>query len=160
MRTKVTKWSGIHDKIIVSVVLLFLLLLLLIIIIIIVIITLQSQLPTWKLLFYSTHRFTWTWRLRGLGFWHCLQMMQPLLHTADHCSDVSLNSVLKTTLRYDPSFRTLSTRSSFVILTTRRTQSGRWSTFGKRVWFTESHLVSIISFLLLVLFTEFIVDIK
>jgi len=34
-------------------------------------------------------------------------MMQPLLHTADQCSDVSLNSVLKTALRYDPSFRTL-----------------------------------------------------
>lgn len=33
--------------------------------------------------------------------------MQPLLHTADHCSDVSLNSVLKTALRYDLSFRAL-----------------------------------------------------
>ena len=32
--------------------------------------------------------------------------------------------------------------------------------FGKRMWFTESHIVSIISFLLLVLFTQFILDTK
>jgi len=51
------------------------------------------------------------------------------------------------------------TRSSFVTLLSRRAQSGRWSSFEKRVWFTESHIVLIISFLL-VLFTHFIVDIK
>jgi hypothetical protein len=50
-------------------------------------------------------------------------------------------------------------RSPSVTLLSRRAQSGRWSSFGKRVWFTESHKVSIISFLL-VLFTQFIPDIK
>jgi hypothetical protein len=51
----------------------------------------------------------------------------------------------------------VSTRSPFVTLLSRRAQSGRRSSFGKRVWFTESHLVLIISFLL-VLFTHFIFD--
>jgi len=51
-----------------------------------------------------------------------------------------------------------STRSSFVTLLSRRTHSGRWSSFGKRVWFTESHIVLIISFVLIILFTQFIVD--
>ena len=41
-----------------------------------------------------------------------------------------------------------------------RAQSGRWSSFGKRMWFTEWHIVLVISFLLLVLFTHFILDIK
>jgi len=39
-----------------------------------------------------------------------------------------------------------------------RAQSAGCSSFGKRVWFTESHIVSIISFLIVVLFTQFIVD--
>ena len=52
------------------------------------------------------------------------------------------------------------TRSPFVTLLPRRAQYGRWSSFGKRVWFTESHLVLIISFLFAVLFTQFILDIK
>jgi len=51
-------------------------------------------------------------------------------------------------------------RSSFVTLFSRRAQYGRWSSFGKWVWFTESHIVLIISFLLVVLFTQFILDIK
>ena len=53
-------------------------------------------------------------------------------------------------------------RSPFVSLLSRRSQSGRWSSFGKRVWFTESHIILIISFffLLIVLFTQFILDIK
>jgi len=50
-----------------------------------------------------------------------------------------------------------STQPSFVTLLSRRAQSGRLSSFGKRVWFTESHIVLIISFLL-VLFTQFTVD--
>jgi len=50
-----------------------------------------------------------------------------------------------------------STRLPFVNLLSRRAQSDRSSSFGKRVWFTESHIVLIISFLL-VLFTQFIVD--
>jgi len=29
---------------------------------------------------------------------------------------------------------------------------------GKRVWFTESHIILIISFLIVILFTQFIVD--
>jgi len=43
----------------------------------------------------------------------------------------------------------LSTRSPCVNSLSRRAQSGRWSSFGKRVWFTESHTVLIISFYLL-----------
>ena len=46
-----------------------------------------------------------------------------------------------------------STLSPCLTLLSRRVQS-----FGKRVWFTESHIVLIISFLLVVLFTQFIVD--
>jgi len=39
-----------------------------------------------------------------------------------------------------------SARSPFVTLLSRRAQSGRWSSFGKRVWFNESHILLIISF--------------
>ena len=39
--------------------------------------------------------------------------------------------------------------SPFVTLLSRRAQFGRWPSFGKRVWFTESHIVLIISFYLL-----------
>ena len=39
-----------------------------------------------------------------------------------------------------------STRPPFLTLLSRRARSCRWSYFGKRVWFTESHLVLIISF--------------
>jgi len=53
-----------------------------------------------------------------------------------------------------------STWSPFLTLLSRRAQSGRWSSFGKLVWFTESHIVLIISFLLAVLFTQLIVGIK
>jgi hypothetical protein len=53
-----------------------------------------------------------------------------------------------------------STRSPFFTWLSRRAQSGRWSSFGKRVWFTESNIVFGISFLLVVLFTHFILDIK
>ena len=38
------------------------------------------------------------------------------------------------------------TRSPFVTLLSRSAQSGRWSSFGKRVWFTESRRILIISF--------------
>ena len=48
--------------------------------------------------------------------------------------------------------------SPFVTLLSRRSQFDRWSSFGKRVWFTESQIVLIIYFLLVVLFTQFIVD--
>ena len=57
------------------------------------------------------------------------------------------------------SFSTQSTQSPFVTLLSRRAQSGRWPSFGKRVWFTESHIVLIIYFLL-VLFTQFTLDVK
>ena len=40
-----------------------------------------------------------------------------------------------------------STRSPFVTLLSWRTQSGTWSSFRKRLWFTESHTVLFISFL-------------
>jgi len=42
-----------------------------------------------------------------------------------------------------------STRPPFLSLLSRRAQYGRCFSFGKRVWFTESHMV---------LFTQFIVD--
>ena len=45
-----------------------------------------------------------------------------------------------------------STRSPFLNLLSRLAQSGRWSSFGKRVWFTESHIFLIISFYLFYLF--------
>ena len=53
-----------------------------------------------------------------------------------------------------------STRSAFVTSLFRRAQSGRWSSFGKRVWFTESHLVFSYYPFTYVLFTQFILDIK
>jgi len=50
-----------------------------------------------------------------------------------------------------------STRSPLLPYLSRHTQSGRWSSFGKRVWFTESHITLVISFCL---FTSFILDTK
>ena len=51
-----------------------------------------------------------------------------------------------------------STQSPFVTLLSRCAQSDKWSSFRKRVLFTESRIVLVISFLLVVLFTQFIVD--
>ena len=48
-----------------------------------------------------------------------------------------------------------STRSPFVPLLSRHAQSGRWSSFGKRVWFTEPHLVLVIFFFNYVLYVFF-----
>ena len=42
--------------------------------------------------------------------------------------------------------RRSSARSPFLTLLSRRSHSGRWFSFGKRVWFIESHIVLIISF--------------
>jgi len=50
-----------------------------------------------------------------------------------------------------------STRSPLLPCLSRRTQSGMRSSFGKRVWFTESHIVLVISFCL---FTSYILDTK
>ena len=50
--------------------------------------------------------------------------------------------------------------SPFVTLLSRRDQSGGRSSFGKRVWFTESRIILIISFLLVILFNQFILHIK
>ena len=46
-------------------------------------------------------------------------------------------------------FYTRSTRSLFLTWLSRRVRSIRWSSFGKRVWFTESHIVLVISFFFL-----------
>ena len=48
----------------------------------------------------------------------------------------------------------LKIRSSFLTWLSRRAQSGRWSSFGKRMWFTESNIVLVIFclFYLLILF--------
>ena len=54
--------------------------------------------------------------------------------------------------------KVFSTRSPVVTFFSRHAQSGRWSSFRKRVWFIESQIILIISFLLVVLFTQFIVD--
>ena len=51
----------------------------------------------------------------------------------------------------------VSTRSPFATLLSRRAQFGRWSSFGKRVWFTKSHIVLVTVFSL-VLFAQFIVN--
>jgi len=49
-----------------------------------------------------------------------------------------------------------STRSPFVTLVSQCAQSGRWSSFGKRVWFTESHIVLLLSFYLLLYLLNFL----
>jgi len=72
----------------------------------------------------------------------------------DHC----LMKTEFTGPRSDRGWETCSTQSPFVTLLSPRAQSGRWFSFGKRLWFTESHLILIISILLVVLFTRFIVD--
>jgi len=86
-------------------------------------------------------------------FTKCLSRSQKrkLQNCANFFSPLLQSKRTKRTLFY--------TRSPFVTLLSRRAQSGRWSSFGKRVWFTESHIVLIISFLL-VLFTHCILDIK
>ena len=53
-----------------------------------------------------------------------------------------------------------STRPPFVTLLPQRARSGRWSSFRKRVWVTESRLVLWFSFSLVALFTQFIPDKK
>ena len=53
-----------------------------------------------------------------------------------------------------------STRSPFLTSLSRRPQFGRWPSFGKRMWFTESRIVLANSFSLFVLFTRFILAIK
>jgi hypothetical protein len=50
-----------------------------------------------------------------------------------------------------------STRSPLLPCLSRHTQSGRRSSFGKRVWFTESHIILVF---FLVLFTNVILNIK
>jgi len=52
-----------------------------------------------------------------------------------------------------------STRSPYLTWLSPLAQSGRWSSFGKWAWVTESHSVSYF-FLLVVLFTQFILGIK
>ena len=53
---------------------------------------------------------------------------------------------------------TSSTRPPFVTLLSRRVQSGRCSSFGKRVWFTESYIVIVFSrmFYLFILFLIYV----
>ena len=51
-----------------------------------------------------------------------------------------------------------STRSPFLTWLSRRAQSGRRSFFVKRAWFTELNIVLVIYVLLVVLFTQYILD--
>ena len=56
------------------------------------------------------------------------------------------------------SMRSFSTQSPFITLMSWRAQYGRWSSFGRRVWFTESHLVLIVVFsLMFYLFILFLI---
>jgi len=50
-------------------------------------------------------------------------------------------------------------RSPFLPCLSRPTHSGRWSSFGKRVWFTESHTV-LVNYFVLVLFTQLLLIYK
>jgi len=91
---------------------------------------------------------TWQSLLKKLCF-----IPQLCLLTCNYSSPVSLPVITlvllggyvcsQMTLRTP---NTAPTRSPFVTLLSRRAQSGRWSSFGKRVWFTESHIVLISSF--------------
>jgi hypothetical protein len=54
----------------------------------------------------------------------------------------------------------LSTQSPFLPCMSWCAQYVRWTSFGRRVWFTESHIVLVIFSLLVVLFILFILDIK
>ena len=53
-----------------------------------------------------------------------------------------------------------STRSPFLTWFSRLAQSGRWSSFRKWVWFSESNIVLVIYLLHVVLFAQYILDIK
>jgi len=53
--------------------------------------------------------------------------------------------------------RTQSTRSPILTWLSRLAQSGRWSSFGKRVWFTESNIDLIIYFYLFYLVNLFLI---
>jgi len=65
------------------------------------------------------------------------------------CKNAGRNSNYATVASIHIYYNSLcSTLSPIVTLLCRRAQSGRWSSFGKRVWFTESHIVLIIVFLL------------
>jgi len=63
-------------------------------------------------------------------------------HNCWHCC---LNKLLRKS-------RTYCTRSPFLNLLSRHAQSGRWSSLGKRVWFTESAICLYLFFYLLNLF--------
>ena len=52
-----------------------------------------------------------------------------------------------------------STRSPFLSFLSQRAQSGRRTSFGRWMWFTESHIVLVI-FLLIILLLHFILDIN
>jgi hypothetical protein len=54
-------------------------------------------------------------------------------------------------------FTVWSTRSPFLTWLSQRAESGRCSSFGKRVWFTESNIVLIISFYLFYLLNLFLI---
>ena len=75
-----------------------------------------------------------------------------LLDTFHHCQEISVVFVMLVYLAIWYSY--------YTDWATWPTQFCRWSSFGKRVWFTESHIVLIILFVLVVFFTQFILDIK
>jgi hypothetical protein len=66
-------------------------------------------------------------------------------------------TILKRNKICTPSVTTISTRSPLLPCLSRHTQSGKWSSFGKRVWFTETHIILVISFYL---FTRYILHTK
>jgi hypothetical protein len=71
---------------------------------------------------------------------------------------VGISIYLKSVLRHKFLILvTYYTRSPFVSLLSRRAQYGRWSSFGKRVWFTESHIILIVFSLMFYLFIIFLI---
>ena len=68
-----------------------------------------------------------------------------------HCGRLTYFSKMKTEVGG-------SAHSPFITLLPRHSQFGSDSLSGNGVWFTKSHIVLIISFLRVVLFTQLIVD--
>jgi len=76
-----------------------------------------------------------------------------LLYTRERICSLLLVSSYLDNVRYF-------TRSPVLSCLSRRAQSGRRTSFGRRAWFIESHMVLVIFFLLVDLFMHFILDIK
>jgi hypothetical protein len=75
-------------------------------------------------------------------------------HTGIGCTKVNTNDstldpLSPTKQKEELKKQEYSTQSPFLPCLPRRAQSGKWTSFGKRVWFTESHRVLVFSFSLI-----------